>query len=225
MTFRWVAVAALLGIFASVGTSAAVAQSSDNNEGAWSKFMKSIGVKSAAEPGADINYTERSPLVVPPSRDLPPPASEAEATAPDWPKNSPKPAKQAKAKSKAEVLPDTAVQTPNPPFEKKPWYNPAGWFNKEEYATFNGEPVREHLTDPPAGYRIPSADQPYGISPDKKTKTQASAASPTTTSPPAAASPAAATPAGTTPAAATPAATSPAAAAPVATSPAAQPGK
>jgi hypothetical protein len=60
------------------------------------------------------------------------------------------------------------VQTPNPPFQKKPWYNPAGWFSKEEYASFGGEPVRGDLTEPPAGYRIPSPDQPYGISPDKK---------------------------------------------------------
>jgi hypothetical protein len=51
---------------------------------------------------------------------------------------------------------------------KKPWYNPAGWFDKEEYANFAGEPVRQNLTDPPAGYRIPSPDQPYGISPEKK---------------------------------------------------------
>jgi hypothetical protein len=43
-----------------------------------------------------------------------------------------------------------------------------GWFNKEEYAAFAGEPVRENLTDPPAGYRVPSPAQPYGISPDKK---------------------------------------------------------
>ena len=43
-----------------------------------------------------------------------------------------------------------------------------GWFNQEEYANFPGEPVRQNLTDPPAGYRIPSPEQPYGISPEKK---------------------------------------------------------
>ena len=46
--------------------------------------------------------------------------------------------------------------------------DPAGWFSKEEYASFNGEPVRGDLTEPPAGYRVPSPNQPYGISPDKK---------------------------------------------------------
>ena len=43
-----------------------------------------------------------------------------------------------------------------------------GWFTREEYASFPGEPVRQTLTDPPAGYRIPSPEQPYGISPEKK---------------------------------------------------------
>ena len=59
---------------------------------------------------------------------------------------------------------------------KKPWYNPIGWFNREEYANFAGEPVRKSLTDPPAGYRVPSPEQPYGIGPDKKPgKSRASA--------------------------------------------------
>jgi len=170
---RWVAGVALLGIAAGIDVSGASAQTyGSDNEGAWNKFMKSLGMNSAPSASGDINYTERSPLVVPPSRDLPPPGSEAATPAPDWPKNDPKPVKHAKAKGKPDVVPDTAVQTPNPPFEKKPWYNPAGWFNTEEYATFAGEPVRENLTDPPAGYRVPSPDHPYGISPEKK-KTQA----------------------------------------------------
>ena len=143
--FRWVAGVALLGIAAGIDVSGASAQTDgSDNEGAWNKFMKSLGMNSAPSASGDINYTERSPLVVPPSRDLPPPGSEAATPAPDWPKNDPKPVKHAKAKGKPDVVPDTAVQTPNPPFEKKPWYNPAGWFNTEEYATFDGEPVREN---------------------------------------------------------------------------------
>src|SRR5262249_23923309 len=37
--------------------------------------------------------------------------------------------------------------------------------NKGETGTFTGEPVRENLTAPPAGYQTPSPDQPYGLSP------------------------------------------------------------
>jgi hypothetical protein len=88
----------------------------------------------------------------------------------DWPKNSPNQVKR--HKSKPEIIPDTSVQTPNPPYQKKPWYNPSGWFDRTEYATFAGEPVRQDLTDPPAGYRVPSSDQPYGISPDKSKSKQ-----------------------------------------------------
>jgi len=136
--------------------------------------MQRLGLKAAPGSDGEINYMERAPLVVPPSRDLPPPAAAGVAPAPDWPKDQPKPRKNAKAKPG--IVPATAVQTPNPPVVKKPWYDPTGWFDKEEYANFNGEPVREDLTDPPAGYRIPSPDQPYGIGPDKKPgKTQASA--------------------------------------------------
>jgi hypothetical protein len=43
-----------------------------------------------------------------------------------------------------------------------------GWFKKEEYGTFTGEPARANLTDPPPGYQTPSPDQPYGIGPDRK---------------------------------------------------------
>lgn len=159
--------AAFLSLVAGLDASAALAQTSgSDNEGAWNKFMRTIGVNGPPDANSDINYIERSPLVVPPSRDLPPPAAGAAAPGPEWPKDSVKPAKH--AKGTPAVLPETAVQTPNPPVEKKPWYNPMGWFNKEEYATFAGEPARENLTDPPAGYRIPSPAQPYGISPDKK---------------------------------------------------------
>lgn len=41
------------------------------------------------------------------------------------------------------------------------------WAPKEEYATFTGEPTRGRLTEPPPGYRTPSAAQPYGVGKDK----------------------------------------------------------
>jgi hypothetical protein len=34
---------------------------------------------------------------------------------------------------------------------------------KEEQAKFTGEPPRNSLTEPPAGYQTPSPDQPYGL--------------------------------------------------------------
>lgn len=168
--FRALAVATLLAIVIGVGAPARAGDDdgSEAQASVWSKFMRNLGLKKAPDAsGADagINYSERPPLVVPPSRDLPPPVADANVPA-DWPKNSPTQVKQ--SKGKPAIIPNSAVQTPNPPYQKKPWYNPTGWFDKTEYANFAGEPVRQNLTDPPAGYRVPSPDQPYGISPDKK---------------------------------------------------------
>jgi hypothetical protein len=43
-----------------------------------------------------------------------------------------------------------------------------GWFApSEEYSTFGGEPPRASLTEPPAGYRTPSPNQPYGVGKEK----------------------------------------------------------
>jgi hypothetical protein len=137
------------------------------DETAWNKMMTRLGLRKAPGSEGDIDYTERSPLVVPRTRDLPPPGTvSAVPAAPDWPVDARKPRKR--TVNKPGVVPDTAVQTANPVWQKKPWYNPMGWFSREEYASFPGEPMRQTLTDPPAGYRIPSADQPYGISPEKK---------------------------------------------------------
>ena len=48
-------------------------------------LMTGLGAKSANSKG--IEYRERSPLVVPPKLDLPPPATAARADAPNWPKD------------------------------------------------------------------------------------------------------------------------------------------
>jgi len=163
---------ALVSFIAGVNASVARAADDDTgNETPWNRVMQKLGLKKPPGEGSDINYTERSPLVVPPTRDLPPPAADAAVPAPDWPRDPSQPRRRAKPKA---VIPETAVQTPNPPVTKKPWYDPRGWFDKEEYANFPGEPVRQSLTDPPAGYRIPSPSQPYGIGPEKtKGKSQA----------------------------------------------------
>ncbi len=166
--FRVLAAATLVAV---VGVSAPARAGDDDSEAqasVWSKFMRNLGLKKAPDASgtdAGINYTERPPLVVPPSRDLPPPVADASVPT-DWPKNSPNQVKR--SKGKPAIIPDTAVQTPNPPYQKKPWYNPSGWFDKTEYANVGGEPVRQDLTDPPVGYRVPSPEQPYGISTDKK---------------------------------------------------------
>ena len=214
---------ALVGLVAGFDPSTARAADDDTNASAWSKFMQTLGLKKGPD-DPDIDLTERSPLVVPPSRDLPPPVADAAAPTPDWPKD---PKVKPRKHHKANVVPAApngaaTVQTaPPPPYVKKTWYNPATWFNSEEYATFTGEPARDSLTDPPTGYRTPSPDHPYGIGPEKKAKPQTATAAPA----PAAAAPAAAQPA-TPPGApqpVTPSAAQPAT--PAATQPESQTGK
>ncbi len=161
--WRGVLSAALIALLVGLGAPAAHSAPS-----AWNKFMQFLGMKPPA--GADIDYTERSPLVVPSTRDLSPPTSQPPLVA-DWP-NGPPPVHR--ARRKAEIIPPAVpINNPNPPVKKKAWYNPASWFSKEEYAKFTGEPARVRLTDPPAGYRTPSPDEPYGVGRDKKGKTQA----------------------------------------------------
>jgi hypothetical protein len=48
-------------------------------------LMTGLGARSATSKG--IDYRERSPLVVPPKLELPPPASAVQANAPNWPKD------------------------------------------------------------------------------------------------------------------------------------------
>ena len=44
-------------------------------------------MKNPADTEYDINYSERSPLVVPPTRNLPPPVDQSRRPAPNWPKD------------------------------------------------------------------------------------------------------------------------------------------
>jgi hypothetical protein len=189
---------ALAAVVVCANVAAARAGDDDDQESLTSKFMKTLGLKDPTVMEDGINYSERSPLVVPPTRNLPAPVTTGAVPVPNWPKD-PDVRKRAIAKAKAkEVHPATPFQDSLPlrPDElekgvganradgqmasadgsdeqrqssvrdlagKKAWYDPRGWFKKEEYATFTGEPTRANLTDPPPGYQTPSPDQPYGV--------------------------------------------------------------
>ena len=171
------------------------------------QFLKDLGLR---RDGEGIDFRERAPLVVPPSRNLPPPQSEAAVTAnPAWPKDPD--AKQRKVETVKKKQPNrtaaeameaegrpisrseldrgkVAAGTPSggsqTPEEGSRPLRPdelgsKGLINKNffsevfstftpdkaETATFTGEPVRDTLTAPPAGYQTPSPNQPYGVGP------------------------------------------------------------
>ncbi|MPZ37036.1 MAG: hypothetical protein GEU95_03055 [Rhizobiales bacterium] len=60
----------------------------------WGGIVRGLGLKDPNAP--QIEYRERSPLVVPPNRDLPPPQARPRPRDPDWP-NDPDVARAAKA--------------------------------------------------------------------------------------------------------------------------------
>ncbi len=162
-------------------------------------IMKGIGGTNMENQG--IDYRERSPLVVPPRLDLPPPAvTSAEVKAPNWPKDPDeqrrKAAIAARKKANKDPVEASRILSPSELAAKKgakssggdsvdqPGGNPgtnailspsqlgySGGFSglfggsKSETATFKGEPTRESLTQPPAGYQTPSPNFAYGTGP------------------------------------------------------------
>lgn len=199
--------AALLIIAGGIGH--ALAQE-DDDELPDTKFFKSMlrgfGLKNGQE-NSGINYQERAPLVVPPTRDLPPPQTDdpARKTA-LWPIDQDEQRrKEAAARRKkgssvpfdwsdlgrqlspgelrkgATTAKDTALskrsaETPEA-YQQQSTPSQLGYVgglfgnmkdfftgnNQPETATFETEPPRVSLTDPPAGYRSPSPAEPYGV--------------------------------------------------------------
>ena len=96
--------------------SAALAGDDDDNDSFLTKFMHTLGLKKAGEMEYGINYSERSPLVVPPTRDLPPPVAAVDKPVPDWPKDPDvtkrKEAKKKKAERHYDFTEDARVLTP-----------------------------------------------------------------------------------------------------------------
>jgi hypothetical protein len=190
------------------GISQALAQD-DDDELPDTKFFRSMlrgfGLKNGQE-DAGINYQERPPLVVPPTRDLPPPqTADAVRGNAAWPEDQDeKRRREASAKRKKEAKPfvwedlsrqlspselregtasakDQALRkrSADTVEEADRQYRPSElgftgsvlggvreFFtgnSKDEIATFEAEPPRASLTDPPVGYRSPSPVQPYGV--------------------------------------------------------------
>jgi len=112
------ALGAVVAVLVVCVNTAAVQAGDDDEDGAsvMNRIMRTFGLK-APEGGYDgINYAERSPLVVPPTRDLPPPVNETAPPAPNWPKD-PDVERRAKAKQEdKKVVPhkDDVVESSRP---------------------------------------------------------------------------------------------------------------
>src|SRR5262252_1528808 len=165
-------------------------------------FLRGLGLRNGQEAG--IEYKERPPLVVPPSRNLPPPttAGSLAVNNPAWPADPDEKRRAAERKARAERKSFDPIKAGDPlkPSElaagrtdkpamktgEGPDHSPemtpsqlgytGGLWNSilglgksftgeknTETATFQREPARNTLTDPPVGYRTPSSAAPYGI--------------------------------------------------------------
>jgi hypothetical protein len=153
----------------------------------FNSLMGSLGLASTAP---TITYRERPPLVVPQSRDLPPPGKAVKG--PDWPVD-PEIKQRKKEASAVPIGPGRKGQQPD---DSRPISGTAeNWktgdtgtwaeekkgpkepeFLKmlmsgslsgtwEEYGKFEGEPPRTSLVQPPSGYLTPSPAAPYGMTP------------------------------------------------------------
>jgi hypothetical protein len=71
----------------------------------WGGIVRGLGLRDPNAPV--IDYRERSPLVVPPSRDLPPPQAKATPKGPAWP-TDPDVARARKAEAKKKLNPSNA---------------------------------------------------------------------------------------------------------------------
>lgn len=152
-------------------------------------ILAPLGLGTATEP--EITYRERSPLVVPAGRDLPPPGAKPAKSA-DWPLDPEVKLRRAAAAERksgkppvdpAKPIAGTAeMYSPGEPGkwdeQKKRGREPtfieliqtgkifqAGSSRTEEVGTFTGEPPRTSLIAPPAGYLTPSPAAPYGVTP------------------------------------------------------------
>jgi hypothetical protein len=204
--------AAMLIIAGGIGH--ALAQEDDEDELPDAKFFKGmlhgLGLKKDGEQSG-INYQERAPLVVPPTRDLPPPQTTDPARGNAmWPVDQDeKRRRDAAAKRKKEARTFTwedlgrqmspselrkgATTAKDEALSKRSADNPEaykqqstpaqlgytggifgsmknffGGNNQPETTTFEAEPPRVSLTDPPSGYRSPSPAQPYGVGADDR---------------------------------------------------------
>jgi hypothetical protein len=193
-----------LGIGLVMAAGAARAQDDDEDDKTFEeKVIEGImaGIGGTNMDNRGIDYRERSPLVVPPKLDLPPPvAASSEVKDPNWPKDPDEARRKAaiarrKKENKdpveaARVLTPSElnagrtaapVRTNNDPVQpgdsiNNPVLSPSqlGFDGKlstifggtkTEVAPFKGEPTRESLTQPPAGYQTPSPNFAYGTGP------------------------------------------------------------
>jgi hypothetical protein len=176
---RRLALASALGLLAVGSIAPGAARAEDSY---FSSMLKSLGLESDNQ----IEYRERPPLVVPPSRDLPPPQTSATARDPNWPAQAggkPKKGTQVRDLDRIPVAPrpadpsvagasapnaypstsDATAAIPQPqPVQSSSFFGRIFSSSDKPVGPMMPAPARKSLTEPPPDYESPSPSQPYG---------------------------------------------------------------
>jgi hypothetical protein len=164
------ALAGAFGLIALAVVAPGVARAEDSGESTlFGSMLKSLGIGGENH----IEYRERPPLVVPPSRDLPPPQTSRVVRDPNWPVDpqAGDPRKKGDLVHDLDRIPvepgapsptgDTAAIPPSQKASGGFFSNLFGGGSKQA-GPIGSAPTRKSLTEPPADYESPSPSQPYG---------------------------------------------------------------
>jgi hypothetical protein len=170
--------AASFGVVMVVASGAAVFAADDQDENLlpdvkfFRNLMRAIGLRNGQEAGVDAH--ERAPLVLPPNRDLPPPAAPGSLTEnnPAWPSDPDVRRRKAEQKAQAEAKPYDWLASGNPLTPKE---LAAGKTDKPAVKSGDGPDKSPELTPSQLGYvgglfkSLTTIDNP--LSGGKKTET------------------------------------------------------
>jgi len=180
---RQLALGGALGLIALAAGAPGVALAQDSNDsGLFGSMLKTLGIGGENQ----IEYRERPPLVVPPTRDLPPPQTSAAARDPNWPVD-PKSAQPQKKGTQVRDLdkitvpqrpaepayaglpnpsaggPDTTATIPSSqPAPSSGFFGNLFSSSDRPAGPIAPAPARKSLTQPPPDYESRSPSQPYG---------------------------------------------------------------
>jgi hypothetical protein len=147
--------AVALGVGLLLACGAARAQEDEDDKTFEEKIIEGImkGIGGTNMDNTGIDYRERSPLVVPPKLDLPPPAAAAtEAKAPNWPKDPDearrKAAIAARKKSKPDPIEASRILTPSELNAAKTQTGTSGGSKGSDSAVPGGDPGRNAILSP-----------------------------------------------------------------------------
>src|ERR1700716_718012 len=152
---RFAAIALGIGLVMAAGPLRAADDEDEDDKTFEEKIIEGImrGLGGTNMENRGIEYRERSPLVVPPKLDLPPPAATAaeDVKAPNWPKDPDEARRKAAiaARKKENKDPREAARLLTP-----------SELNQRGPKSSGGESI-----DPPGGYQTPSPNFAYGTGP------------------------------------------------------------